>query len=400
MNTTTERKPLDTVFEGGGARGLVFVGALRVLEEYGYAHRKVIGASAGAIAAALVAAGYSSSEFAAASMERLPDGRAQFAMFRDTPAVNSFEQRDIDGSLTRELLALLRMPLIGEHAASRVVELFLYSPIYRHLFSLLERGGLFAGEGFLSWFRGKLNAGGRHFGDLTLREMFVRTNVHLSVVASDLTEDEMLVLNHYTAPDCPVSWAVRMSVSIPLFWQEVRWRKGWGTYMNRDITDHVIVDGGLMSNFPLDLLVSKDLMYRVYMENAENSPAEILGLYIDSQLPVGAREDDVLSVVADWLARNRLVGRAANLLTSTLQAPINRFLRYNKELICRLPAKGYSMIAFDIPKERIQSLIEGGARAMREYLKQCESCSDTRGLLSPDRRFYNIPGQHGILSHR
>jgi len=35
-------------------------------------------------------------------------------------------------------------------------------------------------------------------------------------VASDTTESQLLVLNHLTAPGCPVVWAVRMSMSIPL----------------------------------------------------------------------------------------------------------------------------------------------------------------------------------------
>lgn len=35
------------------------------------------------------------------------------------------------------------------------------------------------------------------------------------------THDRLLVLNHRTAPDCPVVYAVRMSMSIPLVWDEV-----------------------------------------------------------------------------------------------------------------------------------------------------------------------------------
>ena len=46
------------IFEGGGARGLAHVGALRALEEEGHALVGVAGTSAGAIIAALVAVGY------------------------------------------------------------------------------------------------------------------------------------------------------------------------------------------------------------------------------------------------------------------------------------------------------------------------------------------------------
>ena len=52
------------VFEGGGVKGVAYVGALQVLEDRGIAGRvdAVAGTSAGAITAALVAAGYSAAE--------------------------------------------------------------------------------------------------------------------------------------------------------------------------------------------------------------------------------------------------------------------------------------------------------------------------------------------------
>jgi len=52
----------DLVFEGGGAKGLAFVGALQALERQGHTARRVIGTSAGSITALLVAAGYSADE--------------------------------------------------------------------------------------------------------------------------------------------------------------------------------------------------------------------------------------------------------------------------------------------------------------------------------------------------
>ena len=45
------------VFEGGGLKGIALVGAYSVLEEQGYTPQNMAGASAGAIVAALVAAG-------------------------------------------------------------------------------------------------------------------------------------------------------------------------------------------------------------------------------------------------------------------------------------------------------------------------------------------------------
>ena len=64
----------DAVFEGGGAKGVAFVGALEVLKQHGHTLRRFIGTSAGAITASLLAAGYTCEEMMAAVMEKQADG--------------------------------------------------------------------------------------------------------------------------------------------------------------------------------------------------------------------------------------------------------------------------------------------------------------------------------------
>jgi len=50
-------KLFDLVFEDGGAKGTVFVGALQEFERRGEKARRLVGTSAGAITATLMAAG-------------------------------------------------------------------------------------------------------------------------------------------------------------------------------------------------------------------------------------------------------------------------------------------------------------------------------------------------------
>lgn len=52
----------DAVFEGGGVKGVGFVGAIAVAKERDYQCVNIAGTSAGAIVAALLAAGYSAAE--------------------------------------------------------------------------------------------------------------------------------------------------------------------------------------------------------------------------------------------------------------------------------------------------------------------------------------------------
>ena len=50
----------DMVFEGGGAKGMVFVGAMQVFLSQNHTYGRLLGTSAGAITAALLAAGLAS----------------------------------------------------------------------------------------------------------------------------------------------------------------------------------------------------------------------------------------------------------------------------------------------------------------------------------------------------
>ena len=57
--------PTILILKGGGVKGIAYVGALSVLHEYGFRFDHFVGSSAGAIAAALLAAGYSVDELGA-----------------------------------------------------------------------------------------------------------------------------------------------------------------------------------------------------------------------------------------------------------------------------------------------------------------------------------------------
>jgi len=63
----------DLVFEGGGAKGSVFVGALQEFFAREHTARRFIRTSAGAITATLMAAGYGPEEMLEAVNEKLPN---------------------------------------------------------------------------------------------------------------------------------------------------------------------------------------------------------------------------------------------------------------------------------------------------------------------------------------
>jgi predicted acylesterase/phospholipase RssA len=60
----------DLVFEGGGAKGMSFVGALQELEARDHTHGRLLGTPAGAITATFTAAGYGTQEVLEALTEK------------------------------------------------------------------------------------------------------------------------------------------------------------------------------------------------------------------------------------------------------------------------------------------------------------------------------------------
>lgn len=71
---------LDMVFEGGGAKGIAFLGALAELERRGMEPDRIVGTSAGAIFATLLAAGFDAKSLRKAVARRDEKGGLQFDM--------------------------------------------------------------------------------------------------------------------------------------------------------------------------------------------------------------------------------------------------------------------------------------------------------------------------------
>ena len=362
----------DLVFEGGGAKGMAFVGAIQEFEQRGHTSGRLLGTSAGAISATLVAAGYGAAEMLAALNEQ-ENGHSVFTSFLGEP--EPFDEATIRASAIRNLLREIDIPGVPAVVEDRVddwtVKIIGTSPRFRHLFSFVERGGWYSSRNFQSWLERKLDSGSlagkpRAFSRMTLAEFFAATQRELTLVAADTTDARMLILNHTTAPNCPVVSAVRMSMSIPLLWQEVIWGAGWGTYRGKDITDHAIVDGGLLSGFPLALFVSTQPDTLAIMGTPETTL--VLGLLIDEML---ATPDALAAEAAPSAAFNfgqlRTARRTLQLINTMTQGHDNMVIDSFEQLIARMPAKGYGTAEFDMSEARRSALVAAGRRALAAY---------------------------------
>jgi predicted acylesterase/phospholipase RssA len=256
---------------------------------------------------------------------------------------------------------------------------------FSNLFSFIERGGWYSADTFLDWARRKLNEGTftnhrRRMADLTLVDFYEQTGKDLTLIAADTSDQRLLVLNHHTAPDVPVVWAMRMSMSVPLLWQEVIWQYEWGLYMNRDLTGHCVVDGGLLSNFPIELFLSNDPY--IHQQMGPKSKAEVLGFLIDESLPVPeARSTPDENAPAD-LSILPVTSRIKSLVDTTTQARDKMVIDAFEQYVCRLPAMGYGTTEFNMSDKRRDILIRAGRRATEMYFEAAQ----LEGMLTPDIR--------------
>ena len=204
----------DLVCEGGGVRGIGMVGAVDALAQAGYRFPRVAGTSAGAVVASLVAA----LQIAGEPLSRL-------AEIMRTIDYRKFMDRNLIG----------RVPLIGGGL------------------SLLVSDGVYRGNYLEQLVAGLLrDLGVRTFGDLRTGEEPDQFAWALVVTASDLSRRQLVRipwdLNSYGIdPDgFPVARAVHASSAIPYVFEPVR--VGGATW----------VDGGLLSDFPVELFDSPD----------------------------------------------------------------------------------------------------------------------------------------------
>lgn len=360
-----ERRKLDVVFEGGGARGLALNGAVAGLEKHGFSWGRLIGTSAGAITATLSALGYNAEELRQVSLERLPSGASRMTRFLGVPS--GFSDAELEGSLIGQAFAEIDLPLIPRAAEQRVENLamrsLLHADLFAHAFSFIERGGLCSADGFLEWLKERLEAKGAGTSTMTMAEYFQRTGVDLSLIASDTSARELVILNHRTAPALPVIHAVRMSMSIPFLWPEVSWQDAWGTYRGQSVSGHTYVDGGLVSNFALRFLVSSEAWVGEVMGGPPDPERNVLGLTLDGSLPVqgtpGALTRNVHSKTLDRIER---IFETALGGSDALEKDNHR------PLVCRLPTSGYGTLEFSMNPERISALMDTATRAVEQWL--------------------------------
>lgn len=197
------------VFEGAGIRGIAYTGVLISLEEHGFTKNieKVGGTSAGAITSLLFSLGYSSNELASiisnTKFQKFNDGRFFFI-----------------GGISR----------------------------------IKNKYGWYRGQEFTNWI-GKLIEVKTGNSEITFEELHEQAYKDLYVTATCLNKQKLIILSHETYPEMKVKDAVRISMSIPLYFQAVFVDSNGMTYPKQNLNNNldIMVDGGIIGNFPIQI---------------------------------------------------------------------------------------------------------------------------------------------------
>jgi NTE family protein len=200
------------VFSGGGVRGIAYLGALEVLDEYRILDNieRVAGTSAGAITATLM-----SLQLSVAEIKEL---------------FLTLDFRKVPQSDTR-------------HIKRRLISI----PDEQNPRRFFRSYGWYSSQYFYHWLQDIIGGQCGHNPRANFRDFQQKGFKALYIVATNVSRQRAEVFSVDHTPDVAVADAVRMSISIPIFFESLRFngRKfGVGDYY---------VDGGLYDNFPVHL---------------------------------------------------------------------------------------------------------------------------------------------------
>jgi NTE family protein len=198
--------------EGAGVRGIAYAGAIRYLEEYQMLDsiKNVGGTSAGAIAALAIVLGYKSDEIEDliynTKIQKFNDGRFLFV-----------------GGIAR----------------------------------LNRKYGWYRGKAFTRWLEKVIEAKTDN-ADITFLQLHNKGFKDLYVTGSSLNHQKLLVFSYKSYPNMKVKDAVRISMSIPLYFEAVIIDSAGNVLRKSSASNYhdLVVDGGFTGNFPIAIFDS------------------------------------------------------------------------------------------------------------------------------------------------
>lgn len=289
---------IDAVFEGGGMKGIALIGAVCCLEDRGYEWHRLAGTSAGSIIATLLAAGYTGKE--------LKD------IMMDYDCRNYLDKYKIE-----------------------------YLSFFRKSISLFKSKGIYTGNPIEDFVKELLEKKKK----TKFRDISLNGQSRLKIIASDITQKKVLILpedisEHGINPmEFELAKAVRMSISIPLYFRPVK--------LSYKKDSSLIVDGGILSNFPVWIFD---------VEGTPRWPTFGLKLISKSSRSTIINKLDFVSFLLD-------------IISTMIDKNEEVYIR-NKDAVRTIfiPTLDVSTTEFNITKEKKQRLFKSGYSSAEKFL--------------------------------
>ena len=350
-----DARPIFAIFEGGGAKGVAHTGAIKAVEESGFAFAAVAGSSAGAIVATLIAAGFGADEIFDAEepnnnlLRRLKTnpvdlfGRQEWKQFKSL----------YSGRLIRRLLnpkcwiVCCRILRNRGHFSTDNIRELINSILRSRLYDLYAANTSFGSE----WSVPERIT----FHDLD-HSRFPGDLVPLKIVATNIRTGGLEIFDRELTPNVEVADAVVASIAIPIIFQPVT--------MRSRPQDGPYLDGGLVSNLPIWVFSEDKLAWE--REWPEDPPVPVVGFSLferASEVPNGI-----------FGAFIHFLGRVARTALSGSQAVSQQFVE-DLEVI-RLETD-LGVLDFDRPLEDFSLAFLDGKRCAESGLK-------TAMIMKPD----------------
>ena len=309
----------DIVCEGGGVKGIALLGAIYYLEEKGYTFEHFAGTSAGAIVSSLLAVGYT--------------GKDLKNMLLNINFTDFYEKNK-----------LTLLPFIGPTV------------------SLFKNKGLFSGNKIEEYLNNLYKAKGK----TKFKDIAKNGESPLKVIASDITNKRLIVLpddlkDYNIDPmEFNIAKAVRMSISLPFYFNPVILKNGKEA--------SYIVDGGILSNFPIWLFD---------VEGTPKWPTFGLKLLSDNDLKKNHPNN------------SNLITYSCDLIDTILANSDEAFLN-NKDSVRTIKIRTYNIgtIDFAISKDQYLTLFNSGYKCAKEFLAKWNFDSYISRYRSDNRGHY------------
>jgi len=223
------------VFKGGGVRGIAYLGALQYLYEHNYMQyvERVAGTSAGAI----TALGVSMFPVDYQELKRVADSLD----YRKVPA----EEDERTPKLTASRILAL---------TERYRDLALFKNLQCSM-RLVQEKGWYSSDYFYNWLRSIIEQRFTIKKETYTFADFKNPKIHknkqpfldLYITGTDVSNRVPRIFSFETTPDMEVALAVRISMSIPLYFETIEYQ-----YPGTN-EPQLYVDGGIMWNYPVNI---------------------------------------------------------------------------------------------------------------------------------------------------